>query len=331
MEFSTQVVIDNNTWQNLADIAQTVDRGSWDTLWNYDHLVPPLAELMPHVAPDLKAFEDGDVFEGWSVLSAWAAATKRVRLGVLVTAIPYRNAAVLAKMAATVDHISGGRLELGVGAGWHQGETRAYGLPLGENKEKFARFEEGLEVLRLLLQTPGKERRNFKGQYFQLDDAPFAPGAVNGHIPILIGGGGEKKTIPLAAKYADNYNFFGNVISDAKQFGHKNQVLDKAAEAIGRDPGSIKRSLCLFADIETDEAKAKARREGLGGPFGQEAIDGILFGSPQYIIDGTARIVKESGVNVGEVIFAGLTQRPENYQRFDEEVLKALRPVTAGV
>lgn len=317
--------MDHVSWKTLSEIAAVVDAGSWDTLWNYDHLVPPHAELLPHVAPQgLEKFEEGDTFEGWSVLAAWAASTRRVRLGNLVTAIPFRNPALLAKMAATVDHISGGRLELGLGAAWHVGETRAYGIALGENKEKFSRFTEALEVIRLLLE-PGSGRRNFQGEHFQLDEAPFAPAPVQSRLPILIGGGGEKKTIPLVARYADTYNFFANLLADPATLAHKNRVLDEAALAIGRDPQAIKRSVAVFADVEPDERHARERREGLAGPLGQEAADSLLIGSPQLVLDGVERILKESGLKVGELIFCGLAPQAEAYQRFDEQVLQALR------
>lgn len=325
MELSTQVYIDNISWKTLNEIAAVVDAGTWDTLWNYDHLVPPHAELLPHVAPEgVDKFEEGDTFEGWSVLAAWAASTKRVRIGNLVTAIPFRNPALLAKMAATVDHISGGRLELGLGAAWHTGEARAYGIALGENKEKFARFTEALEVLRLLLE-PGPGRRNFQGEYFQLDHAPFAPAPVQSRLPVLIGGGGEKKTIPLVARYADTYNFFGNLLANPEVLSHKNRVLDEAALAIGRDPHTIKRSVGIFADVEPSEARARQRRQALAGPLGQAAEDSLLYGSAQQVLDGVERIVNESKFKIGEIIFCGLAPDAEAYQRFDEQVLRPLR------
>lgn len=320
MDYSVQVVNDNISWQTLKEIAQTVDRGRWRTLWNYDHLVPPTAELLPHISEDVDRFEEGDTFEAWSLLAAWAGLTERVRLGSLVTAIPFRNPALLAKMAATIDHISGGRLELGLGAAWHKSEARAYGIPLGSDKEKLDRFAEGLEVIRLLL-TPGG-RRDFEGKYFTLDRAPFAPQPVQKKLPILIGGGGEKRTLKLVAQYADSYNFFANLAASPEVYAHKNRVLDQHCEAIGRDPAEIRRTVCLFADIETNEALARGRRQFLGQHLDAEGKEGLLFGSPQRILDGVANVLSRTSAD--EIIFCGLSANAEAYQAFDEEVLAKL-------
>jgi F420-dependent oxidoreductase-like protein len=322
MKLSAQVGNDNVAWKTLKEIALAADKGRWHTLWNYDHILPPFAELAPHITDDLDAFQAGDVFEGWSLLSAWAAITQRVRLGCLVTAIPFRNPALLAKMAATIDHISEGRLELGLGAAWHVGETKAYGIPLGGNKEKLDRFEEALEVIRLLL-IPG-QHSNFSGQYYQLDNAPFAPQPVQKHLPILIGGGGEKRTLALVAKYADNYNYFGNMLGGPDVYAHKNRVLDEHCKAIGRDPKEIKRSVGLFADIVRDEKAAQARRDFMGSD--EASRDSLLFGSPQRILDGVGKVLDalKGHVEVDEVIFCGMTPTAETFHSFDEEILKHL-------
>ncbi len=325
MDYSVQVVNDHVSWKTLREIALEVDRGRWHTLWNYDHLVPPAAELMPFLTDDVAAHEAGDVFEGWSLLAAWAALTERVRLGCLVTAIPFRNPALLAKMAVTVDHISDGRLELGLGAAWHVGETRAYGIPLGGNKEKLDRFAEGLEVIRRLLAEGPTE--DFSGRYFQLDKAPFAPGPVRGKLPILIGGAGEKRTLRMVAEYADSYNFFANQISTPELYAHKSKVLDEHCVAIGRDPAEIRRSVCLFTDLEDNEALARGKREFMGQQLDEAGREGLLFGSPQRVIDGVGNVLERiaaAGSRVDEVILAGLTPRAEVYQRFNEEVLAHL-------
>ncbi|CAN0447726.1 unnamed protein product, partial [Phaeothamnion confervicola] len=171
-------------------------------------------------------------------------------------------------------------------------------------------------------------RVNFKGEYYTLDDAPFAPQPVQKKLPVLIGGGGEKRTLALVAKYADNYNFFGNFIGSAEVYNHKSAVLDEHCARIGRDPKEIKRSLCLFADIEHDAAKAKGRREFLGSNLEQANRDGLLFGTPQQIVEGTRAVLEK--VKVDEVIFCGLTNTVENFQEFNDEVLKPLSKVTVG-
>lgn len=329
MNFSLQIGNDAAPWPTLKAIALAADRGSWHTLWNFDHLVPPIAELIPHLDPnnDRARYEQGDCLEAWTLLAAWAGITERVRLGSLVNAIPFRNPALLAKMAATVDHVSNGRLELGLGAAWHTGEARAYGIQLGGAKEKLDRFEEALKIIKLLL-DPNKTdaERTFKGEYHQLDAAPFAPQPLQKKLPILIGGGGEKRTLRLVAEYADSYNFFGNLIVTKEIYVHKNQVLDEHCRAIGRDPKEIKRSLCLFADIEIDDKVALQKRQFMSGGAGGSAENDLLIGSPQRIIDGVGAY---SDVHIDEVIFCGVTPHPEALQRMDEQVLRALQPAAA--
>lgn len=325
MKFSTQVGNDNVSWSALKSIALEVDRGSWHTLYNYDHLVPPSAELMPHLTNDRRAFEEKDCLEGYSILSAWAALTERVRIGCLVTAMPFRNPALLAKQAATIDHISNGRFEFGLGAAWHESEARAYGIDLGTPKERLDRFNEGLEVIRRLFDND--PHHSFQGHYFRIEDAPFAPRPVQKKLPILIGGGGEKRTLRMVAEYADHYNFFIGAIATKEAYAHKNRVLDEHCRAIGRDPKEIRRSVCFFTDIIDDEAQAKGRRDFMGSNVDEAARLDLLFGSPQFIIDGIARNVE--GLDIDEVILCGLTPQAETFQRFNEEVLKAFTP--AGV
>jgi F420-dependent oxidoreductase-like protein len=325
MKFSTQVGNDNVSWSALKSIALEVDKGSWHTLYNYDHLVPPSAELMPHLTDDRRAFEEKDCLEGYSILSAWAALTERVRIGCLVTAMPFRNPALLAKQAATIDHISNGRFEFGLGAAWHESEARAYGIDLGTPKERLDRFNEGLEVIRRLLDND--PHQSFQGHYFRIEDAPFAPRPVQKKLPILIGGGGEKRTLRMVAEYADHYNFFIGSFSTKEAYAHKNRVLDEHCQAIGRDPKEIRRSVCFFTDIVDDEAQAKGRRDFMGSNVDEAARLDLLFGSPQFIIDGIARNVE--GLDIDEVILCGLTPQAETFQRFNEEVLRAFAP--AGV
>ena len=325
MKFSTQVGNDNVSWSALKSIALEVDKGSWHTLYNYDHLVPPHAELLPHITDNRRAYEEQDCLEGYSVLSAWAALTERVRLGCLVTAMPFRNPAVLAKMAATIDQISNGRFEFGLGAGWHESETRAYGIELGTPKERLDRFNEGLEVIRRLLNDD--KHKSFRGHYYRIEDAPFSPQPVQKKIPILIGGGGEKRTLRMVAEYADHYNFFIGGLATKEAYAHKNRVLDEHCQTIGRDPKEIRRSVCLFADLVNDETQARARRDSMGAHTDEAGRRDLLFGSPQFILDGIGRNLE--GLDIDEVILCGMTPTAETFQRFNEEVLKVFAP--AGI
>jgi len=187
-------------WSEILALAQHGQATGWDGVYFADH-------LMPHGAfgpdTDPAAPLDGDTIECWSVLAALAAAVPRVRLGSLVSSVTFRHPAVLAAIAAAVDNISGGRLVLGVGAGWQVNEHAAYGIALGNVTERLDRFEEAVMVLRSLLR---ERRTTFAGRSFELHDAPNQPGPVQERLPLLIGGGGERRTLPLAARAADEWN-----------------------------------------------------------------------------------------------------------------------------
>ena len=172
--------------------------------------------------------------EGWITLTALAQATTRLRMGTLVTGIHYRHPAVLANMATTLDIVSGGRLELGIGAGWNEEESGAYGIELGTPRQRSDRFEEACEVIVGLLT---QETTTFKGQYYQLTDARNEPKAVQRpHPPICIGGSGEKRTLRTAARFAQHWNFLGGT---PEEFARKRDILHQHCEDLGRDPKEI--------------------------------------------------------------------------------------------
>jgi F420-dependent oxidoreductase-like protein len=172
--------------------------------------------------------------EGWVTLAALAQATLRLRLGTLVTGIHYRHPAVLANMAATLDNISGGRLELGVGAGWNEQESAAYGIELGTPKQRSDRFEEACLVLTALLSA--RETTTFSGRYYQLSDARCDPKPVQEALPLCVGGSGEKRTLRTAARFARHWNFDRGTPA---QFTRAREVLFKHCADLGRDPAEI--------------------------------------------------------------------------------------------
>ncbi len=183
MRFAFKTSPQNTTWAEMLPIWQTADDiDVFESGWTFDHFYPIFSD------------SSGPCLEGWTTLTALAQATKRLRVGVLVTGIHYRHPAVLANMAAALDVISNGRLELGIGAGWNEEESGAYGIELGSIKERFDRFEEACEVLTSLLTN---ETTTFDGKYYQLKDARNEPkGPQQPHPPICIGGSGEKRTLP---------------------------------------------------------------------------------------------------------------------------------------
>lgn len=194
--------------------------------WLFDHFAPIVGDL------------DGSCLEGWTLLAAYAAQTSRIRVGLMVTGNTYRHPAVLAKIAATVDIISNGRLDLGIGAGWNEYEHSSMGIPLYAPGERIRRFGEACEIIKRLFT---QHLTDFDGRYYQLKEARCEPKPVQKpHPPFVIGGSGEQLTLKYVAKYADVWNFAGGTV---ETFTHKVNVLRDHCAAIGRDPDEIKLSI----------------------------------------------------------------------------------------
>lgn len=222
-------------WEDVLTIARHAEQAGYDGVWAADHFMPN--------GPDVS----GPVAECWTTLAALAAAVPRIRLGALVAGNTYRHPAVLAKMAATIDQIAGGRLVLGIGAGWQENEHAAYGIDFFTVKERLARLEEACQVIKALTT---QERGTFQGRYYTLADAPLEPKPVQQPLPLLVGGGGEKVTLRIAARYADEWNTWGT----PDVLRHKMAVLDQHCADVGRDPKEIARSAqaMLFLSDDTD-------------------------------------------------------------------------------
>jgi len=208
--------------------------------------------------------------EGWVTLTALAQATTRLRMGTLVTGIHYRHPAVLANMATTLDIVSGGRLELGIGAGWNEEESGAYGIELGTPAQRSDRFEEACEVIVGLLT---QETTTFKGHYYQLTHARNEPKAVQRpHPPICIGGSGERRTLRTAARFAQHWNFLGGT---PEEFARKRDILHQHCEELGRDPKEI---LLSSHVIFVGDPKATAEQAAALADVGAEL--GIIYLRP---------------------------------------------------
>lgn len=220
---------------------RVADEASIDHLWSFDHLVA--------VGDD----PTQPVFEGWTLLAAMASATTRVRIGLLVSGNLYRNPALLAKMAVTVDHISGGRLEMGIGAAWKEAEFRALGFDFPSTRERLERLDEACAVLKTLWREP---RANFEGRYYRLREAIAEPKPLQQpHPPLWIGGSGPTRTLRTVARYADVWN--SNLRSLAENVDRA-RVLDRHCAAEGRDPATIRRSVELPGDPARALADAAA-------------------------------------------------------------------------
>ena len=231
------------TWQDVLEVAQHAEATGWDGVWFADHFMP--------LGDDVSA----PTLECWSVLAALAAAVPRVRLGALVSGNTYRHPAVLTNIAAAVDQVSGGRVVLGLGAGWQENEHVAYGIDFYDVRERLARLEEACQMVKALTT---QDRSDFAGRYYTLKQAPLEPKPVQSPMPLLVGGGGEKVTMRIAATYADEWNVWGT----PDVLRHTGEVLDRHCERLGRDPSTIARSAQAVLFLSTDEGWLAKRREG---------------------------------------------------------------------
>jgi len=244
-------------WQDFLDTWLEADRIEvFESAWNWDHFYP-LAE--PYDGPNL---------EGWTMLAALAQATTRLRLGAMVNGMHHRHPAVTANMAATLDIISDGRFELGIGAGWNVMESDAYGIELGTLKQRFDRFDEGLEIIRSLLDNTVT---NFSGEYFTVTDAWCEPKPVQAKLPLVIGGKGPKRTLRAVARWADQWDMTFPETVDA--WRALDEVLRGHCETVGRDQSEITRSVHLgFAP--DDEPAALA---ALAAEFFEAGVDLVVW------------------------------------------------------
>lgn len=253
-------------WDDTLELVKHCETTGWDGVYVADHFMPNGPGTEPL---------DGDTLECWSVISALAAGVPRLRLAPLVTSVTYRHPAVLANIACSVDRISGGRLTLGLGAGWQENEHAAYGLPLGTRKERLDRFEEAVEIVASMV---SRARTTYAGSFFAVTDAPNRPAPVQSKLPILIGGAGEKRTLRVAAQWADEWNCW----STPDLLRHKTAVLRAHCDAIGRDPAEIHVSTQALLFLSTDETwLAEKRRIEQTQPF--------ILGKPQEVVDTIGR------------------------------------------
>lgn len=241
--------------------------------WLFDHFMP------------LGNDPTGPCLEGWTLLSAYAALTKRLRVGLMVTGNTYRHPAVLANMAATVDIISQGRLDFGIGAGWNELEHTAYGIPLYKPGERIRRLGEACEVIKLLwTQTV----TNFDGKYYQLKEARCEPKPVQKpYPPFVIGGSGEQLTLRIVAQYASIWNFAGG---STDEFKHKNTVLDGHCATIGRDPAEIARSVQLVVN-PADLSAVRATTQSYIEAGANHLILNLRYPYPEGIVQHLAEEV----------------------------------------
>lgn len=289
-------------YETMTRIAQTADETGFNSVWLVDHF-----HTVPRPSQEV-------TFESWTTTAALARDTKRVRVGQMVTCNGYRNPALLAKMASTVDVLSHGRLNFGIGAGWYEHEYRAYGYDYPDAPERLRHLREALQVI-LAMWT--QEEAVFEGKYYHVNGAINQPkGVQKPHIPVLIGGGGEKVTLKLVAQYGDACNVSGELDT----IKHKFDVLRQHCETVGRDYESIHRTSTTFCSIaETDEEAFAQIPEMMKTGFA-DRVRGGLFGSPDTI---RKRLAEYEAAGIQELIIGFVNRTdPEQLRFFAKELIQ---------
>ncbi|GAB2997478.1 LLM class F420-dependent oxidoreductase [Amycolatopsis acidiphila] len=304
-------------WDTMLGIARLAEEGPFESIWVYDHL---------HTVP---VPTDEPMYEAWALMAAFAAATSNVRLGQMCTCMSYRNPAYLAKFATTADVISGGRVEMGIGAGWYEHEWRAYGYGFPPPGERLGRLDEGVQIMRQLW-TEG--RATLDGRHYQVDGAISRPlPAQDGGIPLWIAGGGEKKTLRIAARYANYTNFAGG----AADFAHKSEVLAAHCKDVGTDFDAIVRSANYNVVIGETEKDVQDRLAWLRAHYEPhvpaDALEstyrsfatGPLVGTPEQIAERLTEL-RGLGMTYAITYFAEAAYDRSGIDLFVRDVVPAL-------
>ncbi|MDM7490605.1 LLM class F420-dependent oxidoreductase [Rhodococcus sp. GXMU-t2271] len=304
-------------WRVMRDLARRADSGPWESIWVYDHF---------HTVP---LPTDEATHEAWTLVSAFAAVTEKVRIGQMCTAMGYRNPAYLAKVAATADIVSGGRIEMGIGGGWYEHEWRAYGYGFPSAPERLRRLDEGVQIFRQAWTTG---TATLHGRHYQVDGAVVRPLPLQEcGIPLWIAGGGEKVTLKIAAKYAQYTNFDGT----PDGFAHKSEILRGHCADVGTDFDAIVRSANYNVAIGRTEAEVQERLDTLRArlePYvGPEKADGALdafrglpaVGTPEQIVENFTALEKQ-GMTYAILYFPEAAYDTSGIELFEKEVLPEL-------
>ncbi|WP_436701905.1 LLM class F420-dependent oxidoreductase [Nocardioides sp. BYT-33-1] len=266
------------TYDDLLAVALEAERLGFGAFFRSDHYLHMSGDGLPGST------------DAWTTLAGLARDTSTIRLGTLMTSATFRHPGVLAIQVAQVDRMSGGRVELGIGAGWFTQEHTAYGIPFPDTKERFERYAEQLELITGLWSTPVGERYAFDGRHYRLEDSPALPkpvqdGGLRGGVPVLVGGLGKRRTPALAAAYADEFNLpFVDEETTAAQFAR----VRRAAEEIDRDPASLTWSNALVLCVGEDEAAIARRAAAIGREVDELRTNG-LAGTPAEVVDKIGR------------------------------------------
>ena len=258
------------TFDDYLGIWRTAEEVGLDWASVFDHFLP------------IQSDPTGPCFEGLTLLAAMAAHTTRVRCGVIVTGVTYRNPAVLANIAVTIDHVSGGRMDLGLGAAWYEDEHRQYGIPFPRLGVRMDMLDEACRVVKALWTA---EQASFEGKHFTLDDARCEPKPLQDPMPLWIGGSGEKRTLRIVAEHATGWNTFHG---DPAEYEHKVDVLESHCIDVGRDPLEIRRQIVLRAILDDTEQGARERlreRADRAGVPAERLAHGMVVGTPEQCVE----------------------------------------------
>ncbi len=269
MRFGAQAWSQATDWPGLRDVAVTAETAGWDAVYTWDHLMA------------IQGSWRQPIFEGWTVLAAWAALTSRIRIGLMVGANTFRNPGLTAKLGTTLDHISNGRAILAIGGAWFEREHEAHGIDFGASVgERLDRLDEAVMLIRRLLDG---ETIDHAGRFYTFKDAVHAPAPVQAHLPILIGGSGPRKTLRTVAAYADAWNMNGT----PEAFAAKDAILTAHCSAVGRDPGLIDRTVSFHVLVRDDPAEASRALDAQLAHNGIADLAGAptLLGPPGLIAD----------------------------------------------
>lgn len=297
-------------WPSLMEAARVADDLGYDDIWAWDHLLP------------LKGHADGPIHEAFMTLAGWVGVTGRARLGAMVAANTFRNPALAVKMITALDHMSGGRMVFGLGGAWYEPEHTAYGFDFGASPgERLDRLDEATAMARLLL---GGQPASAGGPYYSAQRVPNDPPPVQSRLPLLIGGGGERKTLQTVARFADIWNIGG----DLEEVRHKDTVLREWCLRVGRDHAEIERSLGLgIVVIRDNAAEAEHALEAVWERNGRWQEEDLLLGSPDQIVESLTPFV-ELGFRTMHFDLPAPFDR-ETLERFLGEVKPALAAVAA--
>jgi F420-dependent oxidoreductase-like protein len=291
----------------MTKVAQEADRGGWDSIWVFDHF-----HTVP--TPELET-----TFECWTITAGLARDTKNVKIGQMVTCNGYRNPALLAKIASTVDVMSHGRLLCGLGAGWYEHEWKAYGYGFPETRDRMGAFREACEIVHRMWT---EDYPVFHGKYYSIDKPINEPkGAQKPHPPLWIGGGGEQVTLKLVAKWGDACNFGGS----PEQIRHKLEVLRGHCETVGRNYDEIVRSSGIEVHlVESAKDAEKATAKARGSRSFEEYAKSAIVGTPEQVVDQLGEKI-DAGINYFIVTLPRIAYEMEQIRVFADEVIPRLQ------